>query len=90
MDKEEVAREKGIYRVTIVGSVVNFLLLLFKFFAGIMGHSAAMLADAVHSLSDFVTDIIVIVLCVSLPSRKMRDTTTDMANTRLWQLPLSA
>ena len=61
MDKEEVAREKGIYRVTIVGSVVNFLLLLFKFFAGIMGHSAAMLADAVHSLSDFVTDIIVIV-----------------------------
>ena len=58
MDKEEVAREKGIYRVTIVGSVVNFLLLLFKFFAGIMGHSAAMLADA---LSDFVTDIIVIV-----------------------------
>ena len=61
MDKEEVAREKGIYRVTIVGSVVNFLLLLFKFCAGIMGHSAAMLADAVHSLSDFVTDIIVIV-----------------------------
>ena len=61
MDKEEIAREKGIYRVTIVGSVVNFLLLLFKFFAGIMGHSAAMLADAVHSLSDFVTDIIVIV-----------------------------
>ena len=34
MDKEEIAREKGIYRVTIVGSVVNFLLLLFKFFAG--------------------------------------------------------
>ena len=61
MDKEEVAREKGIYRVTIVGSVVNFLLLLFKFFAGIVGHSAAMLADAVHSLSDFITDIIVIV-----------------------------
>ena len=61
VDKEEVAREKGIYRVTIVGSVVNFLLLLFKFFAGIVGHSAAMLADAVHSLSDFVTDIIVIV-----------------------------
>lgn len=61
MAKEEIAREKGIYRVTIVGSVVNFLLLLFKFFAGIVGHSAAMLADAVHSLSDFITDIIVIV-----------------------------
>ena len=41
--------------------MVNFLLLVFKFFAGIVGHSAAMLADAVHSLSDFITDIIVIV-----------------------------
>lgn len=61
VNREDAAREKGIYRVTIVGSVVNFLLLLFKFFAGIAGHSAAMLADAVHSLSDFVTDIIVIV-----------------------------
>lgn len=61
LSKEDAAREKGIYRVTVVGSIVNFLLLLFKFFAGIAGHSAAMLADAVHSLSDFVTDIIVIV-----------------------------
>ena len=61
MDKEDAVREKGIYHVTVVGSGVNFLLLLFKFFAGIVGHSAAMLADAVHSLSDFVTDIIVIV-----------------------------
>lgn len=55
------AREKGIYKITIIGSVVNFLLLVFKFIAGILGHSAAMLADAVHSLSDFITDIIVIV-----------------------------
>lgn len=61
VDAEDVMRKKGIYRVTIVGSIINFILLLFKFFAGIMGHSAAMLADAVHSLSDFVTDIIVIV-----------------------------
>ena len=58
---EEAAREAGIYRVTLVGSVVNLLLLVFKFVAGILGHSAAMLADAVHSLSDFVTDIIVII-----------------------------
>lgn len=61
LNKEDSAREKGIYKVTIVGSIVNFLLVIFKFFAGIVGHSAAMLADAVHSLSDFVTDIIVIV-----------------------------
>ena len=53
-------RNKEIYRVTIVGGVVNVVLLLFKFVAGILGHSAAMVADAVHSLSDFVTDIIVL------------------------------
>ena len=55
------SREKGIYKVTIVGSIVNFVLVVLKFVAGILGHSAAMLADAVHSLSDFVTDVIVIV-----------------------------
>ena len=60
MESEKSSREKGIYKVTIVGSIVNFLLLVFKFFAGIAGHSAAMLADAVHSLSDFITDIVVI------------------------------
>ena len=54
-------RNKEIYKVTIVGGAVNVLLLLFKFVAGIVGHSAAMVADAVHSLSDFVTDIIVLV-----------------------------
>lgn len=59
--KPGTGRERQIYQATIVGSVVNFVLLLFKFFAGIVGHSAAMLADAVHSLSDFVTDIIVLV-----------------------------
>ncbi|MCD8282456.1 MAG: cation diffusion facilitator family transporter [Prevotella sp.] len=55
------AREREIYKVTIAGSGANFLLLAFKFIAGIAGHSAAMIADAVHSLSDFVTDIIILV-----------------------------
>ena len=54
-------RNKEIYQVTLVGGVVNVVLLVFKFVAGILGHSAAMVADAVHSLSDFVTDIIVLV-----------------------------
>lgn len=53
-------RERGIFRVTLWGSLVNFMLLVFKFAAGILGNSAAMLADAVHSLSDFITDLIVI------------------------------
>ena len=54
-------RDKKVSRVTLLGSVVNLLLLVFKFVAGVLGHSAAMIADAVHSLSDFVTDLIVIV-----------------------------
>ena len=57
---EQSNREKEIYKVTIWGSVVNFVLLVFKFIAGFVGHSSAMIADAVHSLSDFITDIIVV------------------------------
>lgn len=53
-------REKEIYRVTLVGSAGNLALLTFKFVAGFLGHSAAMVADAVHSLSDFFTDLIVL------------------------------
>ena len=55
------SREKSIYRITWTGSIVNFILLILKFIAGVLGHSAALIADAVHSLSDFITDIIVIV-----------------------------
>ena len=54
-------RTKEIYKVTLIGGAVNVILLLFKFVAGIVGHSAAMVADAVHSLSDFLTDIIVVI-----------------------------
>ena len=61
MTTEQPTREKEIFKVTIWGSIVNFILLVFKFFAGIVGHSSAMIADAVHSLSDFITDIIVVV-----------------------------
>lgn len=54
-------RQKETYRVTIAGSIINILLLAFKFAAGILGHSSAMIADAIHSLTDFVTDAIVLV-----------------------------
>lgn len=53
-------REKEIYRVTLLGGAVNVVLMLFKFVAGFFGHSAAMTADAVHSLSDFTTDLVVL------------------------------
>ncbi len=66
MNKEN--REKEIYRVTIAGTVVNVLLTAFKFAAGVLGASAAMIADAVHSLSDLLTDFVVL-LFVKLSSR---------------------
>ena len=56
-----MTRENEIYKVTLVGSVGNVVLLTFKFIAGTLGHSSAMIADAVHSLSDFITDLIVLV-----------------------------
>jgi cation diffusion facilitator family transporter len=56
-----MTREKEISRVTVAGGVVNLLLVALKFVAGIAGRSAAMVADAVHSLSDFITDIVVLV-----------------------------
>ena len=56
----QATRQQKMYRVTLTGSIVNMLLLILKFVAGIIGHSAAMIADAVHSLSDFATDLVVI------------------------------
>lgn len=43
-----------------MGSAGNVALLTFKFIAGVLGNSSAMIADAVHSLSDFITDVIVL------------------------------
>lgn len=61
-------REKEIYRITLLGSVVNILLTGLKFAAGIIGSSSAMIADAVHSLSDLLTDFVVL-LFVRISSR---------------------
>lgn len=63
-----MTREKQIYRITLWGSVVNVALTVLKFAAGIIGASAAMIADAVHSLSDLLTDFVVL-LFVRISSR---------------------
>ena len=55
-------REKEIVHITLVGSVVNALLVVLKFMAGIVAHSSAMIADSIHSLSDFLTDFVVIIM----------------------------
>ena len=60
-NRQEYIRAKTAKKVTLVGFVVNVILTIFKIFAGIQGKSAAMLADGIHSLSDFFTDIVVLV-----------------------------
>ena len=54
-------RTKEIYRITLWGGFANLVLVALKFVAGVLGASAAMIADAVHSLSDLLTDVIVLV-----------------------------
>lgn len=60
-DVQNTEREKRIYNVTILGFFVNLFLSAGKLIAGIVGNSGAMIADAVHSISDFITDVIVLV-----------------------------
>ena len=54
-------RERSIMRITTVGAVCNCVLTFFKITAGVTGNSAAMVADGIHSLSDLVSDFIIIV-----------------------------
>ena len=58
---DALRRQRRLRRVTLRGSVINGGLVALKFAAGVAGHSAAMLADAVHSCSDFATDMVVLV-----------------------------
>lgn len=59
MDNATLRTQKA-NQITIFGSIVNVVLTIFKFIAGVTGHSQAMIADAIHSLSDFATDIVVL------------------------------
>lgn len=54
------SRQRALAHVTVTGGVCNLLLMLLKMAAGIIGRSSAMMADAIHSLSDFVTDAVVL------------------------------
>lgn len=54
-------RQNAIIRVTLLGAVVNCLLTIAKIAAGLIGKSAAMMADGVHSLSDLISDFVVII-----------------------------
>lgn len=55
-------RSSTISRVTLWGAAGNLALTAFKFLAGVLGHSASMMADAVHSLSDLISDAVILVM----------------------------
>ena len=54
-------QQKIAMRVSGVSITVNLVLSLFKLLAGILAHSGAMLSDAVHSASDVISTIVVII-----------------------------
>jgi cation diffusion facilitator family transporter len=57
----ESSREKVVMKISIISIIVNIGLSIFKFFAGIFGHSAALISDAIHSASDVFSTVIVII-----------------------------
>ena len=56
----EIASDDSGRSVTIVGALVNIFLIIFKGLAGVFGHSQALIADAIHSISDLFTDVVVL------------------------------
>ena len=63
-------RDKQISRITWLGMVINACLTTFKLIAGAVGRSSAMVADGVHSLSDFISDIVILIfLKISVKGR---------------------
>lgn len=59
-ERQKSERIKQAVRVTINGLLVNLLLVILKIFAGIFGRSSAMIADGIHSLSDTLSDTLLL------------------------------
>lgn len=56
----ETQRYHIIRRVTLIGAASNVFLSILQFTFGVLGHSQALIADGIHSLSDLVTDILAV------------------------------
>ncbi len=67
LDTEQIARMKS--RVTYVGAAINVFLSVIKISVGIIGQSAALIADGIHSLSDLLSDLFVII-AIKMGSRE--------------------
>jgi len=61
MLEKQIKSTQAAKSVTIVGALINSALIILKFIGGILGHSQALIADAVHSISDLFTDAVVLV-----------------------------
>lgn len=80
-------RTKKILEVTLLGSASNILLVVLKLVVGVLGHSSALIAEAINSISDFATDLIALSLFVYRESLRTMITTTGMESMRhspLW------
>ncbi|MFB9885363.1 cation diffusion facilitator family transporter [Balneatrix alpica] len=55
-------KQQAMQRVTLIGALINLVLGLAKTFAGWLFHSHALVADGIHSLSDLLTDVMVLVI----------------------------
>lgn len=54
-------RRQAVTRTAVVGAIINLLLSVIKILAGIVGHSQALVADGLHSLSDLLSDLLVLI-----------------------------
>lgn len=67
-----LTREKKTMRVSFVSIGGNLFLCVLKLFAGILGHSGALISDAVHSAADAV-DTIIVIIGIKLASKAPDD-----------------
>ena len=58
--------------VTLVGALVNALLALLQIVFGVLGHSQALLADGIHTLSDLGSDLVVLVVA-EVPDESLQE-----------------
>ncbi|WP_455204903.1 cation diffusion facilitator family transporter, partial [Kaarinaea lacus] len=58
---EDLQRYQDAKKVTLVGALINLVLAILKIVFGYLGHSQSLVADGIHSLSDLLTDVLVIV-----------------------------
>ncbi len=60
MEPTPEQRQQQTRNITLWGVVVNIILAILKTVGGVLGHSAALLADGIHSLSDLLSDFMVL------------------------------